>query len=376
MTKAFGIDISKYNTSADGTKKVNFNTIKNNQEEVVFIVARTGVSWGYKDPQFDYYWEEMTRIQVCRMAYHVPYFGESALSQMDNMFRILGNKVNWEHDKIVLDLEVAGINTRERITAVTRSCLEICKERTGRYPIIYSRATWVDPYLNVSQLPKVDWWLAEYRKPLPYPLYTSEHPGPPRMPKGINSWLIHQTGSRCKSIGAPALYYMDYNRWNGTKEDVYAYFGYADPPPPPPPPPTSLFRAKCFTSSLYKRSGPGTSFPVVGVLLLGDVVDVFEEKDGWFRIEQDGSVWCSGSERYMRRMGNEPPPDDEPVLFRAKCVANALYKRSGPGTTYATIGYITKNTEVNVYEEKNGWFRIGESSDVWVSGNSNYMQRL
>jgi hypothetical protein len=31
---------------------------------------------------------------------------------------------------------------------------------------------------------------------------------------------------------------------------------------------------------------------------------------------------------------------------------------------------------VNVYEEKNGWFRIGERSDVWVSGNSNYMQRL
>ncbi len=374
MTRAFGIDISKYNTSVDGKKKVNFDQIKANSEEIVFIAARAGASWGYKDPQFDYYWAEMRRIQVCRMTYHVLYFGESALSQMDNLFRILGNMVDWAHDKIALDLEVEGINTRERITAVTKKCIEICKTRTGKTPIFYSRASWVNQYLDVTQLPQVDWWLAQYKKSLPYPLYTPEHPGPPTLPTHVSSWLVHQTGSRGRGIGTPGAHYMDYDRWNGVKADVLAYFGYTASPPPPPPPEPPLFQAKCITTALYKRSGPGSSYSIIGALLLGDIVDVFEEQDGWFRIESGAEVWCSSSERYMQRV--EPDPDPEPVLFRAKCIVNALYKRSGPGTTYKAVGYLTRDTVVDVYEVKNGWYRIGENAQVWCSGATQYMQRL
>lgn len=374
MARAFGIDISKYNTSADGTKRVNFNKIKKNSEEVVFIAARAGASWGYKDPQFDYYWSEMRRIQVCRIAYHVLYFGESALSQMDNLFRILGNEVDWEHDRIALDLEVAGINPRERITATTKACMQICKSRTGKNPILYSRYAWVNQYLDVTQLPTANWWLAQYKKSLPYPLYTPEHPGPPTLPNNVSKWKIHQTTARGKGIGTPGAYYMDYNRWNGDKAVVYRYFNYEAPPPPPPEPEDPLFQAKCITTALYKRSGPSTGYSVVGALLLGDIVDVYEERDGWFRIESEAEVWCSGNESYMQRI--EPDPDPEPVLFQAKCIVNALYKRSGPGTTYSIVGYLVRDTVVDVYEEKNGWLRIGENAQVWCSGASQYMQRL
>ena len=100
-----------------------------------------------------------------RIAYHVLYFGESAVAQMDSLFKMLENKSDWAHDRVALDLEVAGINTRSRITSTTLNCLEICKSRTGRYPIVYSRASWVNSYLQVSDLPRLDWWLATYRKP-------------------------------------------------------------------------------------------------------------------------------------------------------------------------------------------------------------------
>ena len=40
-------------------------------------------------------------------------------------------------------------------------------------------------------------------------------------------WLIHQTADKGKSIGGNS-YYMDYNRWQGTHEDVLRYFGYAE----------------------------------------------------------------------------------------------------------------------------------------------------
>jgi len=105
MARAFGVDISKFQSSQDGTRKQDFNALKSHSEEVVFIAARAGISWGYKDPMFDYYWSEMARIQVCRLAYHVIYFGESALAQMDSLFKILGSQSDWEHDRIVLDLE-------------------------------------------------------------------------------------------------------------------------------------------------------------------------------------------------------------------------------------------------------------------------------
>ncbi len=373
MAKAFGIDISKYNSSSDGKKKVDFNKVKANKEEVVFVVARAGASWGYKDPIFDYYWAEMQRIQVCRVAYHVLYFGESALAQMDNLFKILKDKVDWKHDKIALDLEVAGINTKERITATTKKCMQICKSRTGHDPILYSRANWANQYLDVNALPKADWWLAQYRKPLPYPLYTSEHPGPPDLPKNVSTHLIQQTGEKGKSVGGVS-YYMDYNRWNGTKEDVYDYFGFEYEPPAPPKPEPVLFQAKCVTTSIYTRGGPSSGYPIVGALMLGDIVDVYEEKEGWYRIEDGAEVWCSANERYMQRIKDQPNP--EPVKFQAKCIVNALYKRSGPGTTFSIIGYITKNTVVKVYEEKNDWYRIGENAQVWVSAGSQYMQKI
>lgn len=378
MTRAFGVDISKYQTSQDGTKRQDFNALRAHTEEVVFVAARAGVCWGYKDPQFDYYWSEMARIQVCRMAYLVVYFGESAISQMDALFKIVEGKANWAHDRLVLDLEVAGINTRDRITSTTQKCLDICKARTGVYPICYSRASWVNTYLRIDQLPRLDWWLATYKKPFPYPTYTPEHPGPPDLPRGVDTYLIHQTGDKNKAIGS-ASRYMDFDRWNGSKADVLRYFSnpeYVTPNPPPPDPGAVLFRARCVVSALYKREGPGARYSVVGSLNLGEEVDVYEVKDDWFRIDPQASVWCSGNARYMRPLDpGQPAPVKQP-LFKAKVIVTALYKRRGPSASYAITGYLRKGEEVPVYEVTNNWYRIDPDNQVWCSGAPQYTQRI
>jgi len=371
MTRAFGIDISKNQANAEGTRRVNFETIKNNSEPVSFIAARAGVSWGYRDPQFFYHWTQMGQLQVGRIAYHVPYFGESAVAQMDSLFKMLANKSDWAHDRIALDLEVAGINTRARITSTTLNCLEICKSRTGRYPIIYSRANWVDVYLQVSDLPKLDWWLATYRRSAPSPFYTNEHPGPPILPKGVNTYLIHQTGDRCKSIGAFSRY-MDYNRWNGDLEAVWKYFnnptGYLEIPEP-----QMLFRAKCMVNTLRKRSGPGASFKVIGKLNLGEVVSVYEDNNGWFRLDPVDEVWCSGAGNYMQRVAPETPLVSKEEQ-RAQCIVKALFLRDGPGKKYKIIGNLIRNDVVTVYEVKDGWFRISSDGQMWCSGEPQYMR--
>ncbi len=372
MGRAFGIDISKYQSSKDGSKKMDFTAVQNNAEEVTFVAARSGISWGYTDPMFHHYWNEMARINVMRIAYHVLYFGESALAQMDSLFKMLDGRANFAFDRIALDLEVAGINPRNRITATTQKCVDICKARTGFFPIVYSRAEWINTYLSVVDLPTLDWWLATYRKPLVSPLYSPEHDGPPYLPKGVSTYLIHQTGDRCKSIGGVS-HYMDYNRWNGEKGDVLRYFG--NPTGNVLPPENKvLFTAKCTVSALYKRSGPGPTFQVVGNLSLGDVVSVYEVNDGWYRIDPTAQLWCSGKSTYLQRLGETPPAGK--VLFRAQCIVTAIYKREGPGRNSKIVGNLIKDDVVSVYEVKDEWYRIEPGQNVWCSGASQYMRKV
>ncbi len=220
---AFGIDLSRWNTSADGKEKVNFDTIAARDPEVSFIAMRSGVSWGYADPWFPYYMSEAQRINRVRFVYHVLFPSENPTTQMDNFFKILGDDIDFTKVPLVLDLELDQGQTLRRITDTTVKALKILISRTGHSPFIYSRASWVNKFLKVSDLPPVYWWLAQYRWPLPYPLYTPEHAGPPALPAGVNNWHIHQTACRGASIGASAMYFMDYNRFNGSKEDFLAF---------------------------------------------------------------------------------------------------------------------------------------------------------
>ena len=221
---AFGIDLSKYNTSPDGKKKVNFDVIAEHDPYISFIAMRAGISWGYQDPWFSYYFKESQRIGRVRLPYHVLYPGEPPNAQMDNFFRILGD-VDYLTIPLVLDVELHHNQSKARITECTEKSMRIINKRTGRIPIIYSRKNWIDEHINVRELPPVHWWLAQYRYSLPYPLFTPEYQSPPPLPKFVKKYLTHQTAMRGKSIGAKAMHYMDYNRWNGTVEDVFRFAG-------------------------------------------------------------------------------------------------------------------------------------------------------
>ncbi len=385
MARAFGIDISKWQSSHDLKRKMDFDAVKRHQEEVTFIAARAGMSFNYVDPTFNYYWKEMKRIKVERIAYHVLYFATDATSQMDNLFEILKGKADWNHDRIALDLEVNDISQRDKMTETTRQCVELCKARTGRYPIAYSRAAWVNQYLIINKLPALDWWLAHYQKPNRAPYYTLEHPGPPPLPNGVNTYLIHQTAEKAKSIGGTS-YYMDYNRWNGDKSVMARYFGRAvnvsqtpNPEPVKPDlrnerPAQGLFQAQCMVSTLNTYIEPSSTSPVIGKLRLGDVVTVFEEHQGWYKLHPRDAIWCQGKAHLLRRLDHRA--SKEAVLFQSRVIVPALYKRGGPGKEHRVTGNLIRDELVNVYEEHQGWLRIAPDAGIWVNGGSQYLQRL
>ena len=87
--------------------------------------------------------------------------------------------------------------------------------------------------------------------------------------------------------------------------------------------------------------------------------------------------WFKGSyDELLAWLGvGAPEPEEEDVLFRAKCVTPALNVRSGSSTAYPVVGSLREGDEVSVYEvASNGWYRIGVGR--WVSGHEQYMKRL
>jgi GH25 family lysozyme M1 (1,4-beta-N-acetylmuramidase) len=301
-----GVDISAYQYSSDGKRKTNFDIINAKCE---FVAVRAGISWGYQDKWIRYSWDNLT---VPRMAYHVIYPGESAVNQMQHFLNIVRPTAT---DRLVLDMELDHGQTKAKITDTLIKCLEYVREHTGRYPIVYSRASWINQFVDVSQLPDVDWWLAHYLKALPYPQFTPEKSPPPALPNGVGRWLIHQTGERGdgSAVGV-ASHYVDTNRWNGTHEQMLAYFGLADDSEPLPPElpevQEPLFEAKVVTvypHRLRTRYTPelGNNVrPEADWHQSGQVVSVYETKPDWYRTAVE--TWASAE--WLRRLDYEEPP--------------------------------------------------------------------
>ena len=301
MTLPFGIDISKYQFSSDGTQKPDFDKVNATCD---FVAVRAGISWGYADPWFSYSWEHIT---VPRLAYHVVYPGESAQRQMDHFLQIVNPG---EHDRLVLDMELDHGYSKARITKALYDNLDYLTKETGRYPIVYSRASWINRFVNVADLPQLDWWLAHYRYPLPKPLYTPEMIPPPALPNGVNNWLIHQTGERGNgSAVGVASHYVDTNRWNGTKQELLAYFGLADDyePLPPEPPVDVLFQARVYpwaTPYVNIRNEPRVAKETdIGDLYPNEVVSVIGVLPDWYETAA-GYVMS----KYLERLDYQEPP--------------------------------------------------------------------
>lgn len=87
--QAFGVDLSRYNVSADLCHYPNFDELAVHKPQLHFIGLRTGQSWADKDPAFAVLVREAMRIGLCVLPYHVIYPGEPALKQVDFMLKLL-----------------------------------------------------------------------------------------------------------------------------------------------------------------------------------------------------------------------------------------------------------------------------------------------
>lgn len=140
-----------------------------------------------------------------------------------------------------------------------------------------------------------------------------------------------------------------------------------EPEEPEKPFVTGVYQVKV-DSSLSIRSGPGTSYAIVGQLSNGAQIIVDELQNGWAHIKNT-SGYCSAD--YLTRIKDyvedskpeEPEETEEPEapfvtgVYRVK-VDSSLSVRSGPGTSYNIIGRLQNGDEIVVDSVEKGWAHL------------------
>lgn len=155
----------------------------------------------------------------------------------------------------------------------------------------------------------------------------------------------------------PAPFVKDTARWNNFKNKLSKMLDGKVEKPSDSTENNTMKKTMYVTanSGLNVRSGAGTNYSIVGGLSKGTKVTVYEESNGWSRI--GSGQWVSS--QYLAASNSTSAktmyvtPD------------SGLNVRTGAGTSYRIIKALTKGTKVTVYEEKNGWSRIGDGQ--WVS---------
>ncbi len=117
-------------------------------------------------------------------------------------------------------------------------------------------------------------------------------------------------------------------------------------------------------STLNIRSGPGTSYAVVGRFSKGDSVNIVSQGDsgGWHMI------WYNNSAAYVYA-DYVKVAEADPVETTGVVTSSTLNVRSGPGTTYATLGTLKKGDTVQVLQSysSGSWHKIRyNGADAYV----------
>jgi len=70
----------------------------------------------------------------------------------------------------------------------------------------------------------------------------------------------------------------------------------------------------------------------------------------------------------------EHDEEGEEMLYQVKVITYALNVRAGIGTGYKVLYAVSRDTILDVFEESNGWLRVGVGA--WCSGSPSYVEKI
>jgi N-acetylmuramoyl-L-alanine amidase len=133
--------------------------------------------------------------------------------------------------------------------------------------------------------------------------------------------------------------------------------------------------AEANTDQLRVRSGPGTSFRIIGYLNKGQAVSVLDDNENWLKISAAfGEGWVA--REYIdskTNNSNHSKVENNTKSIGTGIVTDHLNIRNEPSSKGSIIGKLEKGTSISIYSQKDNWVEIKYSGQrAWVS--SDYVQ--
>ena len=120
------------------------------------------------------------------------------------------------------------------------------------------------------------------------------------------------------------------------------------------------------TDGLKFRTGAGTSYSIIKVLNKGEKVEVISESAGWSKVRYDSRLGYVASQYIDKTNTN---------YIIKEVNTDGLNVRTGPSTSYSSIGKLNKGTKVQVISESAGWSKINyNNKTAYVS--SGYLKAV
>ncbi len=192
----------------------------------------------------------------------------------------------------------------------------------------------------------------------------------------FHHWYDLNTGERTNGTGAtkscPGTNFFGGNAVEDEEHNLIplvagqlaAYFGSA-----PAIQSLPLYTADVQVDTLNARALPSAAAAIVKQLNRGVELPVYEERDGWCRIDAANSLWVK--EEYL---ASNSPTGRVQALYVAQVTADLLNVRALPSLSGSVTTQLRRGQNVMVYEEHDGWSRIGSTTSEWVSNS--YLGRM
>jgi N-acetylmuramoyl-L-alanine amidase len=129
--------------------------------------------------------------------------------------------------------------------------------------------------------------------------------------------------------------------------------------------------AEANTNQLRVRSGPGTSFRIIGYLDKGQAVSVLEENENWLKITAAfGDGWVAREYINFKNKSSNNSNDESKKSIGKGMVTDTLNVRMDPSTTGTVVGKLSKGASITIYSKKNNWLEIKYSGQkAWISAD-------
>jgi len=134
-----------------------------------------------------------------------------------------------------------------------------------------------------------------------------------------------------------------------------------NPPPTNPPPVETTKSGKVNTPgmTLNVRSGPGTSFTIIGMLNHNDKITITGESSGWYKLTFGGKTgYVSAAFVILDGAAAPPPAAPQTKTVYVNTPGSTLNVRSGAGTNFAVLGSLKHGDKLTVTDHNNDWFKL------------------